>query len=293
MNCYKKPRHYHCLKMRGPFLTAAAAAGLATAMTVPTSGVSNAELTNGVMSPSSLGAQAAGPLHFENWSGATRAGTGFNKIVGTVNVPDWRNRADGWDTGMYMAVRLDGFPGCGKDSPLASIGHVTSPRGSNGDMRANGFRASWSWGGYIGGSENILSFPLRVGDEVHMELIVLTPTKVNGTIKNLNTGQEVYRIMNNPDGFCGTTANWVVGTYSGLGRPRPLTEFFGNVTFTGASATTGAGETLNLAGAQAMVIDQTWMTDPTTGPVQGGLQTDCNIVGDSSVTCKRLFPTPP
>lgn len=229
----------------------------------------------------------------ENWSGATKAGTGINKIAGTVKVPDWRNRDDGWTSGMYLAVRIDGFPGCDKDSPLVSIWHASSPNGNQGDLRANNFRANWAWGDNSGGSENVLSFPLRVGDEVHMELIVLSPTVINGTIKNLNTGQETYRILTNYDGFCGQRANWIAATYLSMGRPMPFTDFLGNVTWTGASAATATGEILNLEGAQAMNIDQTWRSDPTTGPVQGGLQTDCNIVDASSVTCKRLRPTPP
>ncbi|KAL8377150.1 hypothetical protein RB595_008023 [Gaeumannomyces hyphopodioides] len=281
------------LKMLRLILTTAAAAGIATAASVPASSASDVEVTKGVLTSLELGKRAPGSIHMENWSGATKAGTGINKVSGTVTVPDWRNRDDGWTSGMYLAVRLDGIPGCDKDDAFVAIGHTTNKKGSNGDMLANNFRGRWGWGSDSGGSENVISFPLRVGDRVHMELIALSPTSINGTIKNLNTGQEVYRTMGNQGGFCGQTANWIAATYSSFGKPMPFTEFLGDVTWTGASAATASGGALNLEGAQPMDIDQTWELDPTTGPVQGGLQTDCNIVGASSVTCKRLLPTPP
>lgn len=274
-------------------LATAAAAGIVTAAAVPVTSDSEFKMTKGVLTHHALDERAPDSIRLENWSGATKAGTGINKISGTVTVPDWVNRDDAWTSGMYLALRLDGLPGCYKDSPLVSIGHQTSRTGSNGDLRANNFRGRWSWGDYSGGSENVLSFPLRVGDKVQMELVVLSPISINGTIKNLNTGQEVYRTMGNEGGFCGQTANWVNGMYYTSVRPVPFTKFLGNVTWTGASATTAGGETLTLDGALPMDLEQTWELDPTTGPVQGGLQTDCNIVSASSVTCKRLIPTIP
>lgn len=189
---------------------------------------------------------------------------------------------------MYMGVRLDGLPGCPKDGPNVSILHAVPPAEAQDPISQ--FRGRWAWDSYNGGSENVLSFPIAVGDQVRMELEVLpNGISVNGTLKNLRTGQVVYRVMDNANGVCGYTANWVVGILSTGSKPRPLTDFLDPVTFSNVSATTSSGEVLNLDGAQAMDIEEPWRENP----VRGGLQTDCVIVDATTVTCNRLWPEPP
>ncbi|KAL8406529.1 hypothetical protein RB596_005118 [Gaeumannomyces avenae] len=228
----------------------------------------------------------------EYQSGVTEAGTLIDNVAGTITVPEFHTRDDGFTSGMYLAIRTDGVEPCCQD-PVVGIGHLASKTGSNGDLRANNFRASWQWGDSGGSEKKVLSFPLRAGDKVKMELVALTPFEFNGTIKNLNTGQEVYRILSSPGGYCGSTTNWIGGSYTRAARPIPFTEYLGAVTWTDVRAATAVGETLNFKGAETIDPDQSWELDPSLGPIQGGLQTDCNIVGTSSFTCRRLVPTPP
>ncbi|KAL8289428.1 hypothetical protein RB597_001168 [Gaeumannomyces tritici] len=202
-------------------------------------------------------------MHMENQSGVTKAGTLIGNVAGTVTVPEFRTCDDGFTSGMYLAIRIDGVEPRWQDPVAVGIGHLASKTGSNGDLRANNFRADWRWGD-SGGSEN-----------------------------NLNTGQEVYRILSSPGGYCGSTANWIGGSYTRAARPIPFTEYLGAVTWTDVRAATAVGETLNLEGAETIDLDQSWKLDPSLGPIQGGLQTDCNIFGASSFICKRLGPTPP
>lgn len=189
---------------------------------------------------------------------------------------------------MYMGVRIDGLPGCSLDSPLVDIWQAVPPAEAQDPVAQ--FRGSWSWDLYNGGDENVLSFPIAVGDKIRMDLEVLSNgISVNGTITNLRTGQVVYRGMDNANGVCGYTANWIVGIYQNSLRPVPFTDFLDPVTWSDMSATTTSGEVLNMAGGQAMDIESPWLENP----VRGGLQTDCVIVDDTTVTCNRLWPEPP
>jgi hypothetical protein len=239
-------------------------------------------------STSALSARAAGSILTENWAGATKVAKDIKEVVGTVKIPTWTNRADGFTSGMYLGVRLDGFPDCQTDSPMAGIIQATGGYNPWGDVARDNFLASWAWGDDSGGSSNQVDFPMLPGDEIKIGLYVLSPTSINGTVTNLRTGQTEYRIMGNQNNVCAGRADWVTGAYTSMGKPMPFTNFTEPVIWTDASATTAGGEAVNLEGSQLMDIDATW-----TKPLNGGLMTDCNLVSSSSLSCARLYPQAP
>ncbi|KAF6807192.1 peptidase A4 family protein [Colletotrichum plurivorum] len=230
-------------------------------------------------SGSSFKLTAADSIKTQNWAGAYKSGNNITSVTTTVTVPSIRIDPDGWTTGMAIFAAIDGFYTC--PAELLATGIVLSAiKGA--DPRGNEFHAFWRWLPYSGGSNNQVNFPIKIGHKVRLSITVLSPYSAyrdtaRGLIENLSTGQSDERILGSNKPLCAVDASWVVGRYQSMGEWMRWADFVEPVTMTEVSATTGAGETLNLEGADLLDVED-----------EGRAFTSCKIESSSSLSCAHV-----
>ncbi|KAF6795044.1 peptidase A4 family protein [Colletotrichum musicola] len=225
-------------------------------------------------SGSSFKLAAAESIKTQNWAGASKSGNNITSVTTTVTVPGIRIDPDGWTTGMAIFAAIDGFYTC--QAELLATGIVLSAiKGA--DPRGNEFHAFWRWLPYSGGSNNQVNFPIKTGHKIRLSITVFSPYSAKGLIENLSTGQSDNRILSSNKPLCAVDASWVVGRYQSMGEWMRWADFVEPVTMTEVSATTGAGETLNLEGADLLDIED-----------EGRAFTSCKIDSSSSLSCAHV-----
>ncbi|CAM1502515.1 Fc.00g044990.m01.CDS01 [Cosmosporella sp. VM-42] len=196
-----------------------------------------------------------------NWAGAVQIGKGFNKVVGTITVPEvsgnYGDAASAW-------VGIDG------DTCQTAILQTGISFYADGT-----FDAWYEW--IPDYSYSFQGFSVSVGDQIKMEVDASSKKAGVATLQNLSTGQKVshsFSSSSTPSSLCETNAEWIVEAFQENGDQVTLADF-GTVTFTGASAS-GSSGTISASGAQIIDIS----------PDQGRtVLTDCSSSG-SQVTCR-------
>lgn len=198
------------------------------------------------------------PQYSGNWAGAVQSGQGFTHVEGTITVP----QVSGGDGAAASAwVGIDG-DAC--QQALLQTGVSFYADGS--------FDAWYEW--IPDPSSDFDGFELSVGDQIKMTIDATGTTTGVATLENLTTGKQVtHTYDSSPSSLCQNSAEFIVEAFMEGGTEVVLANF-GEVTFTGASATDSSG-TINADGAT--IID---MRDQ-----QNNVLTDCSASG-SQVSCK-------
>ncbi|KAF6796960.1 peptidase A4 family protein [Colletotrichum sojae] len=252
------PRNLHLSKRNMRFSGAVLAAVLSIAATdaSPTAASESqfadfdvASMIKAPASGSSVKLAAAESIKTQNWAGASKSGNNITSVTTTVTVPSIRLDPD---AGIILSAQKDADP------------------------LGNEFSAFWRWLPNGGGSNNQVNFPIKTGHKIRLSINVLSPYSAKGLVENLSTGQSDSRILRSDKALCAADASWVVGRYQSMEDWMCWADF-SPVTMTEVSATTGAGETLNLEGADLIDIED-----------GGQASTSCKIESSSSLSCAHV-----
>lgn len=196
-----------------------------------------------------------------NWAGAVTIGSGYNKVVGTITVPDVSGSSGA------AASAWVGIDGDTCQTAILQTGISFYADGT--------FDAWYEW--IPDYAYSFSGFSVSVGDKIYMEVDASSKTKGTAILQNLTTGKKVtHTFTNTPSTLCETNAEWIVEAFQEGGSQVTLADF-GTVTFTGASASGSSGTTTPSSGE---IID--------ISPDQGStVLTDCSATS-STVTCKYV-----
>ncbi|CAF3488946.1 unnamed protein product [Fusarium graminearum] len=172
-----------------------------------------------------------------NWAGAVQIGSGYNKVQGTITVPEVSGSngaaASAW-------VGIDGDT-C--QTAILQTGVSFYADGS--------FDAWYEW--IPDYAYSFSNFDVSVGDQIRMTVDASSKTKGVATLENLSTNQKVtHSFTNTPSTLCETNAEWIVEAFQEGGSQVDLADF-GSVTFTNAVAS-GSRGTTGPSGAQLIDI---------------------------------------
>ncbi|KAM5343989.1 hypothetical protein ACJ41O_012526 [Fusarium nematophilum] len=172
-----------------------------------------------------------------NWAGAVKVGSGYNKVQGTITVPE----VSGTDGAAASAwVGIDG------DTCQTAILQTGISFYADGT-----FDAWYEW--IPDYAHNFNNFDVSVGDEIRISVDASSKTRGVATLENLTTNQKVsHTFTNTPSTLCETNAEWIVEAFQENGSQVTLADF-GTVTFTGASVS-GSGGTSGPQGADIIDI---------------------------------------
>ncbi|KAM4057706.1 peptidase a4 family protein [Hirsutella rhossiliensis] len=196
------------------------------------------------------------PQYSNNWAGAVQIGNGFNKVEGTVTVPQVSGDATA------AAAAWVGIDGDTCQSAILQTGVSFYGDGS--------FDSWYEW--IPDYSHSFTGFDISVGDQIKMSVDASSMTGGVAVLENLSNGQKVsHTFTNSPSSLCETNAEWIVEDFQSSGQLVPLVDF-GTVTFTDASAS-GSGGTVTPDGATIIDIkDQS-----------GNVLTNCDTSGNDVV----------
>ncbi|KAH6884455.1 peptidase A4 family protein [Thelonectria olida] len=196
-----------------------------------------------------------------NWAGAVSIGKGYNKVVGTITVPE----VSGSDGAAASAwVGIDG------DTCQTAILQTGISFYADGT-----FDAWYEW--IPDYAYSFSGFSVSVGDKIKMEVDASSKTTGVATLQNLTTGKKVtHSFSGTPSTLCETNAEWIVEAFQENGSQVDLADF-GTVSFTGASAS-GTSGAVTLSSAEIIDIS------PDGGST---VLTSCSA-GSSTVTCKYI-----
>ncbi|KAF4332957.1 peptidase a4 family [Fusarium beomiforme] len=172
-----------------------------------------------------------------NWAGAVQIGSGYNKVKGTITVPEVSG-ASGAAASAWVGIDGDTC-----QTAILQTGISFYADGS--------FDAWYEW--IPDYAYSFSNFDVSVGDQIYMEVDASSKTKGVAILQNLSTGQKVtHSFTNTPSTLCETNAEWIVEAFQEGGSQVDLANF-GTVTFTGASAS-GSRGTTGPSGAQIIDI---------------------------------------
>ncbi|KAF4457202.1 hypothetical protein F53441_766 [Fusarium austroafricanum] len=172
-----------------------------------------------------------------NWAGAVKIGNGYNKVQGTITVP----QVSGEDGAAASAwVGIDG------DTCQTAILQTGISFYADGT-----FDAWYEW--IPDYAHSFTNFAVNVGDQIRMTVDASSKTKGIATLENLSSGQKVtHSFTNTPSTLCETNAEWIVEAFQENGSQVNLANF-GTVTFTDASVS-GSSGTSGPSGAEIIDI---------------------------------------
>ncbi|KID91949.1 Concanavalin A-like lectin/glucanase [Metarhizium guizhouense ARSEF 977] len=197
------------------------------------------------------------PQYSDNWAGAVQSGQSFTHVEGVITVPQVSG-ADGAAASAWVGIDGDAC-----QQALLQTGVSFYADGT--------FDAWYEW--IPDASSDFDDFQLSVGDQIKMVIDATGVTTGVATLENLTTGQKVrHTYRSSPSSLCQNSAEWIVEAFMEGGSQVVLADF-GQVTFTGASATDSAG---TVDGTGATIVN---MQDQI-----GNTVTDCSASG-SHVSC--------
>jgi Peptidase A4 family len=196
----------------------------------------------------------------ENWAGyvaQSKTGQNFSSVSGSWTEPSVSaNSGDG-----YSAFWV-GLGGSSQQS------QALEQVGTSADV-ANGQTEYYAWYELLPAPETQLNLAIHPGDHISARVTV-NGTNVTVSLSDQTTGQSVTKTlqMNNPDT---SSAEWIAEapateTQDGSDQVLPLANF-GNVTFTGASATAG-GHTGSISDSN-WTVQQIQLASSNSGGFQG------------------------
>ncbi|KZP12452.1 concanavalin A-like lectin/glucanase [Athelia psychrophila] len=179
-----------------------------------------------------------------NWAGAviSDAANTFTNVVGTFTVPG-SSGADGASTAWV------GIDGASCQTALIQTGVTFTISG--GDVSYN------AWLEYIPAAEVSYdgSIDFAEGDSVTVSIAVTSSTSGTASIVNNSNGQRVSQDISSSTPLCQQDAEWIVEDFSENGGEVPFGDF-GQVIFTGGSATKTDGSTVDPSTAGIFDIQQ-------------------------------------
>ncbi|KAL3964760.1 hypothetical protein ACCO45_001764 [Purpureocillium lilacinum] len=197
------------------------------------------------------------PTYSSNWAGAVQIGKGFNKVVGTITVPEVSGDADA------AASAWVGIDGDTCQTAILQTGVSFYGDGS--------FDAWYEW--IPDYSHSFANFGISAGDQIRMTVDASSKTTGVAILENLTTGKKVsHTFTSTPSTLCETNAEWIVEDFESGGSLVPFANF-GTVTFTDASAS-GSSGTVTPSGAQIFDIRDS----------SGQVLTNCGTSG-SDLSC--------
>lgn len=195
-----------------------------------------------------------------NWAGAVAIGSGYNKVVGTITVPEVSGSSGA------AASAWVGIDGDTCNTAILQTGISFYADGT--------FDAWYEW--IPDYSYSFSGFSVSVGDKITMEVDASSKTKGVAKLTNASTGKTVtHTFTNTPSTLCETNAEWIVEAFE-EGDSQVTLADFGTIKFTGASASGTSGTTTP---ASAEIIDMT--------PDGSDVVTSCSATS-STVTCKYV-----
>ncbi|UNI14060.1 hypothetical protein JDV02_000737 [Purpureocillium takamizusanense] len=197
------------------------------------------------------------PTYSSNWAGAVQIGNGFNKVVGTITVPQVSGDASA------AASAWVGIDGDTCQTAILQTGVSFYGDGS--------FDAWYEW--IPDYSHSFANFAISAGDQIRMTVDASSTTQGVATLENLTTGKQVsHTFTSTPSTLCETNAEWIVEDFESNGQLVPFANF-GTVTFTDASAS-GSSGSVTPSGAQIFDIRDS----------SGQVLTNCGTSG-SDLSC--------
>ncbi|KAI3579534.1 peptidase A4 family-domain-containing protein [Fusarium oxysporum f. sp. albedinis] len=196
-----------------------------------------------------------------NWAGAVQIGSGYNKVQGTITVPEVSG-ADGAAASAWVGIDGDTC-----QTAILQTGISFYADGS--------FDAWYEW--IPDYAYSFSNFDVSVGDQIRMTVDASSKTKGVATLENLTTNRKVtHSFTNTPSTLCETNAEWIVEAFQEGGSQVDLANF-GTVTFTNA-VVSGTKGTSGPSGAQIIDIS----------PDQGQTVQAVGSITSNSVTVKYV-----
>ncbi|RDX44809.1 concanavalin A-like lectin/glucanase [Lentinus brumalis] len=220
---------------------------------------------------------AAHSLLSSNWAGVVLvsppAGENFTEVIGSFTAPTLAPSSytaasawvgiDGWT---WRETGLNGLFQAGIDFWM-----------ENNELT---YDAWYEW--VPDTSYNFTGFEISSGDVLTFRLVATSDLEGTIYLENETTGQTAYKVLDAPPSppfeapqLAFQNAEWIMEDFFSDGQV-PLADF-GSIVFTGASAKTNAGTTVDLKNATAINL-----------VVDGKTRTNVSIDSDSSATIKYL-----
>lgn len=186
-----------------------------------------------------------------NWAGAYLVGTSYDSVSAYLIVPGVILPPNASPNEKYCASAWVGIDGATSGSAVVQAGINLCIQGNK------PFYAAWyewfpEYAHFFPESE----MPLSAGEVIKITIDATSKSSGNATIKNFATGKHVTHtfVGNVQSELCEYNAEWIVEDFSTLGGLAPIVDF-GNVTFSGAEATSG-GRIFGPSGASLVDIKQ-------------------------------------
>jgi hypothetical protein len=211
-----------------------------------------------------------GVVYNQNWAGGVLSGSNFksvtaNVIIGPATTPSGARPGVEYATTTWVGI--DGT-GC---STQALLQTGVDSYVNNGVVR---YDAWYEW--YPGDSISYGNIPIKLGDEIRMNVTAYSTTSGIAIIENLTTGKLVNHTFSNAQRLCFQSAEWVVEDFGAIGSQVNFANFT-TVTFSKALAIKSDGTKVDASGAEIYGIRQ-----------NGHIYTNCSVASSSSVTCNYV-----
>jgi hypothetical protein len=207
-------------------------------------------------------------IYSANWAGAALQGTDFMSVTADVIIGPASTPPGGKPRTEYATTSWVGIDGIGcTTQALLQTGVDSYVEGG-----VVQYSPWYEW--YPLPSTPFSGFPVKLGDEIRMNVTAYSATSGIAILQNLSTGKSVNHTFTNMAKLCFQSAEWIVEDF---GSQSGLVNFanFTTVTFTNASALKADGSRVDTTGAQVFAIKQ-----------GNHVYTDCAVASSSSVSCK-------